>query len=160
MRIVPSARSISASSSFPASSVGLRPGASRRRPLCGTLREAPIFRHSAKGGADDAISTNDVCRIVRDVAAAAGEDPADFGGHSLRVGGASDFRDLFDCSTAGLEEAERVLKKRGRWRSDIPVAFIYTRASLATALEASARLAHVDGGDIEASFSAWAEPAI
>ena len=87
-------------------------------------------------------------------------NPADFGGHSLRVGGASDFRDLFDCSTAGLEEAERVLKKRGRWRSDIPVAFIYTRASLATALEASARLAHVDGGDIEASFSAWAEPAI
>ena len=44
------------------------------------------------------------------------------------------------------------------WRSDI--AFIYTRASLATALEASARLAQVDGGDIEAAFSAWAEPAI
>ena len=120
--------------------------------------QSPIFRHSAKGGVEDAISTTDVCRIVRDVAAAAGEDPADFGGHSLRVGGASDFRDLFDCSTAGLEEAERVLKKRGRWRSDI--AFIYTRASLATALEASARLAQVDGGDIEAAFSAWAEPAI
>ena len=121
--------------------------------------QSPIFRHSAKGGLGEAYSTLDVSRIVRDVAVAAGEDPADFGAHSLRVGGASDFRDLFDCSTAGLEEAERVLKKqRGRWRSDI--AFIYTRASLATALEVSARLAHVDGGEIEAAFSAWAEPAI
>ena len=120
-------------------------------------RRAPIFRSSARGGVDAALSTSDVRTIVRDIAAAAGEDPDDFGGHSLRIGGASDFRDLFDLSTAGLEEAERVLKKRGRWRSDI--AFIYTRASLATALEASARLASVDGGDIEAAFSAWAEPA-
>ena len=65
--------------------------------------QSPIFRHSAKGGLGEAYSTLDVARIVRDVAVAAGEDPADFGAHSLRVGGASDFRDLFDCSTAGLE---------------------------------------------------------
>ena len=76
----------------------------------------------------------------------------------MRVGGASDFRDLFDCSTAGLEEAERVLKKRGRWLSDI--AFIYARASLDTSLEASARLADVTGRDVESAFSGWAEPAV
>ena len=32
------------------------------------------------------------------------------------------------CEIAGLEEAKRVLRKRGRWRSDI--AFIYARTSL------------------------------
>ena len=51
-----------------------------------------------------------------------------------------------------------MLKKRGRWRSDI--AFIYSRASLDVSLEMSVRLASVDGRDVEAAFSAWAEPAV
>ena len=70
-----------------------------------------------------------------------------------------DIRDLYDTSTAaGLEEAKRVLKKRGRWRSDI--AFIYARTSLDSSLEASARLADVSGRDIESAFVGWAEPAL
>ena len=70
----------------------------------------------------------------------------------------TDFRDLYDTSAAaGLEEAKRVLKKRGRWRSDI--AFIYARTSLDSSLEASARLADVGGRDIESAFAGWAEPA-
>ena len=84
-----------------------------------------------------------------------------FGAHSLRIGGASDFRDLYDTSTAaGLEEAKRVLnlKKRGRWRSDI--AFIYARTSLDSSLEASTRLADVSGREIESAFAGWAEPAL
>ena len=47
-----------------------------------------------------------------------------------------------DAHTLGdvavLEEAERVLRKRGRWRNDI--AFIYARTSLDSSHEASARL--------------------
>ena len=62
-----------------------------------------------------------------------------------------------DDSTVGLDEARRVLKKRGRWLSDI--AHIYARTSLDTSLEASARLADVTGRDVEAAFSGWAEPA-
>ena len=50
-----------------------------------------------------------------------------------------------------------MLKKRGRWRSDI--AFIYARTSLDSSLEASARLADVSGRDIESAFAGWAEPA-
>ena len=50
-----------------------------------------------------------------------------------------------------------MLKKRGRWRSDI--AFIYARSSLDSSLEASARLADVSGRDIESAFAGWAEPA-
>ena len=120
--------------------------------------DAPIFRRSARGGAEDAYSTTDVHRIVREVAVAAGLNPDDFGAHSARIGGATDFRDLYDPSTQGLEEARRVLKKRGRWLSDI--AFIYARTSIDTSLEASARLADVDGRDIEATFAGWAEPAV
>ena len=55
------------------------------------------------------------------------------------------------------EEAERVLRKRGRWRSDI--AFIYARTSLDSSLEASARLADVSGRDVESAFAGWAEAA-
>lgn len=97
-----------------------------------------------------------MCGIVREIALAAGEDPSAFGAHSLRIGGASDFRDLYDATTtAGLEEAKRVLRKRGRWRSDI--AFIYARTSLDSSLEASARLADVSGRDVESAFVGWAE---
>ena len=71
---------------------------------------------------------------------------------------AGELRDLFDASAAGLEEAKRMLKKRGRWRSDI--AFIYSRDSLDVSLEMSARLATVEGRDVERSFASWAEPAV
>ena len=56
-----------------------------------------------------------------------------------------------------VEEATRMLKKRGRWRSDI--AFIYSRASLDVSLELSARISSVVGRDVEGAFAAWAEPA-
>ena len=124
-----------------------------------TALDAPVFRNLARGGAASAFETRDVRAIVREIASAAGEDPAAFGAHSLRIGGASDFRDLYDTSTAaGLEEAKRVLKRRGRWRSDI--AFIYARTSLDSSLEASARLADVNGRDVESAFVGWAEPAL
>ena len=123
-----------------------------------SARDAPIFRTSARGGTTSAYCTSDVRTIVREIASAAGEDAVAFGAHSLRIGGASDFRDLYDTTAAaGLEEAKRVLKKRGRWRSDI--AFIYARTSLDSSLEASARLADVSGRDIESAFAGWAEPA-
>ena len=120
--------------------------------------DTPIFRRTARGGTTQAYSTSDVRRIVREIAVAAGEDPAHHGAHSLRIGGASDFRDLYDTSTAaGLEEVKRVLLKRGRWKGDI--AFIYARTSLDSSLQASARLADVSGRDVESAFAFWAEPA-
>ena len=52
-----------------------------------------------------AFSTSDVLDIVREIVIAAGEDPSAYGAHSLRFGGATEFRDLFDTSTeAGLGE--------------------------------------------------------
>ena len=109
--------------------------ASRRRST------RPSFATSARGGA--AIGIRDVATCARSCARSRlrrARTPAAFGAHSLRIGGASDFRDLFDTSTAaGLEEAKRALKARGRWQSDI--AYIYARTSLDSVLEASARVA-------------------
>eukprot|EP00965_Chrysotila_dentata_P018191 605200-Pleurochrysis_carterae.AAC.1 len=56
------------------------------------------------------------------MAAACGEDPANFGGKCWRIGGATDLRDrLGDASKA-------TIKQRGRWASDI--AEVYQRALL------------------------------
>ena len=119
--------------------------------------DRPIFRRSCSDGDEHAFKTSTMLSIAREVAEAAGLDPADVGGHSFRIGGATDFRDLYDNTSEGLAEARRVLMARGRWKSDI--AFIYVRASATTALEASARVADVDTRDVEAMFSGWAQPA-
>ena len=119
--------------------------------------DRPIFRRSCADGDEHAFKTSTMLSIAREVAEAAGLDPSDVGGHSFRIGGATDFRDLYDNTSEGLAEARRVLMARGRWKSDI--AFIYVRTSAVTALEASARVADVDTRDVEAMFSGWAQPA-
>ena len=73
--------------------------------------------------------------MVKEVAAAAGEDAAEFAAHSPRIGGATDYRDL-----VGAEAGKRVLKVRGRWRSDVYA--IYTRSALEESLEAMAELVY------------------
>ena len=119
--------------------------------------DRPIFRRTCTDGDEHAFKTSTMLSIAREVAEAAGLDPSDVGGHSFRIGGATDFRDLYDNTSEGLAEARRVLMARGRWKSDI--AFIYVRTAAVTALEASARLADVDTRDVEAMFAGWAQPA-
>ena len=89
---------------------------------------------------------------VRAAVQAVGEQAAEFGAHSLRIGAATDMRDLL-----GVEAGRAVIKGRGRWRSDVYE--IYTRADMGASLEASARMAHVDAVEVEAVFGGWADPA-
>ena len=114
--------------------------------------EAPIFRRSARGGSADAYHTKDAARIFKGVAGAAGDDAAEIGGHSARIGGATDYRDL-----VGIKKGKDVLRARGRWRSDIYK--IYTRSALHESLDASAGVADVDTIELEAIFAGFAEPA-
>ena len=114
--------------------------------------DTPVFRTSARGGAAAAYDTQDVLRVVRRVATAAGDRAADFGAHSLRIGGATDFRDLL-----GAKRAKGVLKGRGRWLSDIY--FIYTRNSMAESLESTAGVGDVDTRELEAVFVGFTQPA-
>ena len=62
---------------------------------------------------------------------------------------------LLDDALGG--SAERVIKERGRWASDI--AFIYQRALVATHLDASAAVGRARGRDIEALCQGWVQPA-
>ena len=114
--------------------------------------DAPIFRRSARGGVASAVSTTDVREAVREAVRAVGEPASDFGAHSLRIGAATDMRDLL-----GAEAGRAVIKGRGRWRSDIYE--IYTRADMGASLDASAHMAGVNAVEVEAVFGGWADPA-
>ena len=115
-------------------------------------RRAPIFRREARGGAESAYDTGDVRRLIKRVAAAAGDDPADFAGHSARIGGATDYRDL-----VGAAAAKRVFKAFGRWKSDISQ--IYSRVAVEETLEASGNVAGVRTRVLVAVFAGYTEAA-
>ena len=59
----------------------------------------------------------------------------------------------------GEERSKTVLKRRGRWASD--VALIYQRVLVRTLLDASAALGDVDAGrELEAMVQGWNQPAV
>ena len=119
------------------------------RPFPSTpeVRSAPLI----------ALPSGDVWRtsasraLFRDIAAAAGLDPAPFGAKSGRIGGATDARDRLG------EAGKAVIQRRGRWGSDVAEA--YQRELLATQLDLSAALGDAVGEDLEQLCIGWAQPA-
>ena len=102
--------------------------------------------------------TDDVADIGREYARAAGWSEAavaTVGGKCWRIGGATDLRAL--CQSAA--EAERVLKRRGRWSSDIGE--IYARTTIEEGAAYSAAIGDAASTDLErlGSGAGWAEPA-
>jgi hypothetical protein len=100
------------------------------------------------------ITPDDVVKAGREAARLAGwsaDEIAKLGAKMLRVGGATDYRlDL------GVEEGKAILKRRGRWASDIHE--IYSRSSLTEQLDASARVGSTGGTDMERAFPGWVQP--
>ena len=88
--------------------------------------------------------------MVRRMAAACGEDPDEFGGSSLRSGGATDVREHLGDSS------QEIIKQRGRWASD--VAKVYQRALLRVQLDASFAMGEASGADMEAVCAGWSQP--
>ena len=85
--------------------------------------------------------------LVKAVAKALGFDPADFGGHSPRIGGATDIGDRNPL----------MLQAKGRWAGD--VARIYNRLTRRGLIKAS-RAMHARGAtDMEEIYSTFAQPA-
>jgi hypothetical protein len=109
------------------------------------MAQAPVFAHES----GEAFDTDDAQTIFRDIAAAAGEDPMEFGARSARAGGATDLRDVMGA------EAIPLIKQRGRWGSDI--AEIYQRALAGQQLQGSARMGDATDTDVETmvSLSGW-----
>ena len=90
--------------------------------------EVPLFRDVASGAA---FRVSEIRAVVKWLMAAVGEDPARFGAHSLRIGGAT------SALAAGVEPS--LIRLLGRWSSD--VAEVYTRVSR----QAASRLSVVVG---------------
>ena len=97
-------------------------------------------------------NTGDTEDAVREAAIALGELAAQFGGASLRIGGATDLRDAYGPRSAAI------IKQRGRWASDCHL--IYERALAHEQLEASALMMTAAHPEIEAVVTGWAQPAL
>tara|TARA_B110000046_G_scaffold163943_1_gene179198 strand:- start:232 stop:1377 length:1146 start_codon:yes stop_codon:yes gene_type:complete len=113
--------------------------------------EEPLFAR-ADGVA---IDTADVRAFAEELAAEvrlAGVEIGRVGAKSLRVGGATDMRDIF-----GDEYAPQLIRERGRWASD--VALIYQRALAHAHLSGSARVGDASGLDLESLCAGWVQPA-
>ena len=101
----------------------------------------PLFRLRAKGQ-PACLSVADVRAVVKALMKAVGEDPALFGAHSLRIGGAS------AALAAGVEPS--VLRICGRWNSDIFE--IYARLSREAASRVTSLIGSTAFFDLERGF--------
>ena len=95
--------------------------------------------------------TEDTRQLARRMAAALGLEPSEFGGKSFRIGGATDWRDVFGA------DAQRIITQRGRWHSDI--ALLYQRALAEAHLRGSAAVGDAAGADLESLCRGWVQPA-
>ena len=91
----------------------------------------------------DAISVTQVRNEVKALMAAIGLDPALYGGHSLRIGGAT------AALAAGVSPT--LIRLMGRWSSDVYE--IYCRMSLQAALGVGAAIASADVSTFEGGFA-------
>ena len=97
------------------------------RRLLGLPADGPLFCWPD----GSSLTVSEVRDWVKKVAAAAGRDPARFGAHSLRIGGAT------AALAAGVTPA--LIRLMGRWSSDIYQ--IYCRMSVESALHVGRALA-------------------
>ena len=100
-------------------------------------------------------TSKDVKRIGQRIARAAGwpeQDVKQVGAKWARIGGATDLRIAF-----GVTEASALLKRRGRWGSDIGE--IYARTSVEEQAQVSIRIGDAQGADLERLCAGWAQPA-
>ena len=74
------------------------------------------------------------------------------GARSFRIGGATDWHEYMP-DEAGFE----LIKKRGRWASDI--AYIYRRSLIQPQLAGSAQVGSMRGDELERVFAGWVQPA-
>ena len=108
---------------------------------------APLFCHPITGKIP---RTKELSTLAKAMGKLLGLPEDAVGGKSWRIAGATDLYDAYQ------EHAVRLLKERGRWKSDI--GYIYARVSEAAHLEASRRMAGATGRDLESS-AGWTQPA-
>ena len=105
--------------------------------------ETPLFR-THRGGVASALSVAQVRDIVKQLMRELGEDPALFGAHSLRIGGAT------AALTAGVHPS--IIRLCGRWNSDLWE--IYARVSRESAARVTSLIGSTPFHDLERGFHA------
>ena len=115
----------------------------------GPLRDQPFFISARRGL--PVWNTNDTRALAQKMAIFLGEDPSEYGGKSFRIGGATDWREVFGA------DAERIITQRGRWHSDI--ASLYQRALAEAHLRGSTAVGDAFGADLESLCKGWTQPA-
>jgi hypothetical protein len=113
----------------------------------GAALDTPFFE-LPNGAAWFTSHTRALCKRI---ASAAGLDPAPVGAKALRIGGATDAKEL--TGEAGKE----IIRRRGRWCS--VVAEIYQRELVAAHLTLSAGVGGACGEALEELCAGWAQPA-
>lgn len=108
------------------------------RRTAGIPDSAPLFCHMN----GDMITVDQVRDTVKAAMAAVGRDPARYGAHSLRIGGAT------AALAAGVPP--QLIRLLGRWSSDIYQ--IYCRMSSQAAIQAGQQLCSADVHGIEEEF--------
>jgi site-specific recombinase XerD len=108
------------------------------REALGIPGSAPLFCHSS--GA--MITVDELRDVVKAAMEAAGRDPARYGAHSLRIGGAT------AALAAGVPP--QLIRLLGRWSSDVYQ--IYCRMSSQAAIQAGQQLASADVDALERGF--------
>ena len=104
--------------------------------------DSPLFVTRNRRGIFEAISVDGFRQIVRGFARRLQLPPAEFGAHSMRIGGATD---LFSSNTSN--DIAVIVQHRGRWSSDIYK--IYTRITRRAHLSASRMMFQGDGRSLE-----------
>ena len=93
-----------------------------------------------------------VASCVKEAAVAAGVDPTRRGARALRMGGGTDLYDIYGPA------AERYIRERGRWGSD--VAQIYQRVSAAAHGAMSRAIGDSAGADLQSLLRGWSQLAV
>ena len=101
--------------------------------------DTPLFR---VGAANAALTTEMVMGVTRQLMASIGEDPAQFGTHSYRIGGATA---LFAAGADAM-----VIRTMGRWSSDLHR--LYVRACFEQTLLWSKRSGSAEVSDLAGQF--------
>ena len=139
-------RKLGGATPFPVDSFGRPTEDWWRRDHPPSFLEAPFFTQLS-----GAIWTTECSRrLFKRVATSAGIDPDSVGGKASRIGGSTDAKERTG------EAGKAIIKRRGRWASD--VAEVYQRELLGVQLDLSATLGEAVGEDLEALCEGWAQP--
>lgn len=98
------------------------------------------------------LTSVDIAFWGQQVGTAAGLDASTIFAQCFRLGGATDMYDLYGAA------AERYVRERGRWASDI--AQIYMRVSASAHGEISRSLADSEGIDLQSMLRGWCQSSL